>query len=130
MSEYPEELRYSKSHIWVMPAADQPGAAYIGITDFLTEELPEMDCIDLPMVGDEFELDALCIHIHIGNRIRHFRTPLTGRVLEVNQDVLDDPGRLYVDWQNNWLIKMEYDEQNELDLLMSASQYAKYLDNL
>ncbi len=129
MSEYPDNLVYSVRHIWAKPNKAKK-IAYIGVTDYLTEELPGIDSIDLPMVGDEVEMDSLCIHIHVRNRIRHFRCPLTGRVLEVNQEVLDDPGVLFVDYLNNWLFKMEFDDIDELDMLMSGSQYAKYLDSL
>ena len=66
----------------------------------------------------------------IRNRIKHLRCPLTGRVLDINREVLDDPRLLYMDWQKNWLFKMEFDDRDELDLLMSGAQYAKYLDSL
>ncbi len=129
MPEYPDTMVYSARHIWVKPSADTD-EAYIGVTDFLTEELGEITTIDLPMVGDEVERDDLCIHFHVRNRIRHSRCPLTGRILEVNQEVLDNPGLLYLDYQANWLFKMEFDDRDELDQMMSGTQYAKYLDSL
>lgn len=129
MSEYPDSLMYSQRHIWAKPSK-KANTAYIGVTDYLTDLLPEIDSIDLPMVEDEIEIDSLCIHFHVHNSIRHFRSPLTGRILEVNQEVLDDPSLLYVDYQKYWLFKMEFDDRNELDLLMNGTQYAKHLDSL
>ena len=130
MSEYPDSLVYSQRHIWASKPKKNSNTVLIGVTDYVTDEFDEIDSLDLPLVGDELEMDSLSIHIHIRNRIKHFRCPLTGRVLEVNQDVLDDPGLLYLDWQKNWLFKMEFDDRDELDLLMSGSQYTKYLDSL
>ena len=68
--------------------------------------------------------------LHTGLRKKQVRCPLTGRVLEVNQEVLDDPTLLFKDYRANWLFRMEFDEPDELDLLMSGLQYARYLDEL
>lgn len=129
MAEYPDSLVYSNRHVWAK-ANKKDNTALIGVTDYVTEEFAEIDSIDLPMKDDELEMDSLVIHIHIRNRIKHLRCPLTGRVLEINREVLDDPRLLYLDWQKNWLFKMEFDDRDELDLLMSGTQYAKYLDSL
>ena len=104
--------------------------AYVGITDYLADELGGIDSIDVPLEGDELEMDSLVIHIHVRNRIRHFRCPLTGRVLSVNQDVLDDPALIYLDWHEAWLFKMEYDDPDETSQLMNGQQYTRYLDSL
>ncbi|MBO7742017.1 MAG: hypothetical protein J6S21_05630 [Victivallales bacterium] len=129
MAEYPDSLVYSTRHVWAK-ANKRENTALIGVTDYVTEEFAEIDSIDLPMKDDELEMDSLVIHIHIRNRIKHLRCPLTGRVLDINREVLDDPRLLYMDWQKNWLFKMEFDDRDELDLLMSGAQYAKYLDSL
>jgi glycine cleavage system H protein len=129
MAEYPDSLVYSSRHVWAK-ANKKDNTALIGVTDYVTEEFAEIDSIDLPMKDDELEMDSLVIHIHIRNRIKHLRCPLTGRVLDINREVLDDPRLLYMDWQKNWLFKMEFDDRDELDLLMSGAQYAKYLDSL
>ena len=104
--------------------------AYVGITDYLADELGGIDSIDVPLEGDELEMDSLVIHIHVRNRIRHFRCPLTGRALAVNQDVLDDPALIYLDWHEAWLFKMEYDDPDETSQLMNGQQYTRYLDSL
>ena len=104
--------------------------AYVGITDYLADELGGIDSIDVPLEGDELEMDSLVIHIHVRNRIRHFRCPLTGRVLAVNQDVLDEPALIYLDWHEAWLFKMEYDDPDETSQLMNGQQYTRYLDSL
>ena len=129
MAEYPDNRYYSERHIWVQPNMKK-GTAKVGFTDYLLEEFASIDSLDLPMAGDELETDALCIHVHIGNRIRHFRCPLTGRATLINQDVQDNPSLLYLDNSNDWLFEMEFDEKEELENLLSGSQYANYLDKL
>ena len=130
-TEYPDSntLGFNEHHVWAQ-TSKKNHTALVGITDFLAEELTDIASIDIPMEGDEVEMDSLVIHLHVKNRIRHVRCPLTGRVLEVNQEVLDDPSQIYLDWHKAWLFKMEYDDPNELNLLMNGPQYATYLDNL
>ena len=127
----PADFYYSKKHIWIKAEAESdPQMAMIGIAEELAEELGEILSIDLPMRGDELEIDVLCIYLHIFNHIRHLGSPLTGRVIEINKEVLDNPALLHLAPYKHWLFKMEYDEPDEFDLLMSKSQYSKYLDHL
>jgi glycine cleavage system H protein len=135
--EYPNNYLYNTHHVWAKleqkknKKQTQPQTfAYVGITDYLAEELGGIDSIDIPLEEDELEMDSLVIHIHTKSRIRHFPCPLTGRVVEVNQEVLDSPAQIYLDWENAWLFKMEVDNTSETDLLMDGKQYVKYLDSL
>lgn len=128
-SEYPAGLYFTKRHIWALPNTED-NTALVGISDFLADELGNIDGIDVPSVGDEVEMESICIHIHVSNHVRAFRCPLTGRVVEVNQDVIDDPTQIYMDYYGSWLFKMEFDDPAELDILMDGAQYSKYLDEL
>lgn len=124
-----KDLVMNTHHIWAQ-LDKKEHTALVGITDYLAEEFSSIDSIDIPMEQDELEMDSLVIHIHEKNRIRHFPCPLTGRVLEVNQEVLDDPTLIYDDWHKAWFFKMEVDDPNEMGLLMDGAQYSKYLDSL
>ena len=130
--EYSDDLSYSRYHAWVMVESMENNENYakIGITDYLLEELGNIENLDLPLKMDELEIDSPNILIHTGMRKKHVRCPLTGRVVEVNQEVLDDPSLLFKDYRQNWLFRMEFDEPDELDLLMSGLQYSRYLDEL
>ncbi|MBO4619598.1 MAG: hypothetical protein J5654_05750, partial [Victivallales bacterium] len=130
--EYSDDMSYSRSHVWVYVESNRAEKHYakVGITDYLVEELANIENIDLPLEDDELEIDVPVILLHTGLRKKQVRCPLTGRVLEVNQEVLDDPTLLFKDYRANWLFRMEFDEPDELDLLMSGLQYARYLDEL
>ena len=120
---------YSKRHLWAQLDRENM-IAYVGITDFLAEQLAEIVSIDLPMPGDEVDVDTMLIHLHLRNRIHHLRLPLTGRVTEVNKEVLDNCSLVHLDPNTYWLLAMEYDDEDELDLLMDAEQYSEYVDLL
>ena len=123
------DLSYTKHHLWVR-MDKEAHAATIGITEELVEQLAEIFGIDMPMVGDELDMDTFCIHLHLKSRIHHLRSPLTGRVTEINRDVLDSASLLHLSPYKNWLYRMEYDDPDEAHLLMSGDQYSRFLDHL
>jgi len=129
ISDYPKDFRYTQHHVWVKPEGKKR-LARIGITEELANKLQEILGIDMPMVGDELEMDAPCLHIHRATSISYLSAPLSGRVTQINKDVLDNPRLIALDPYTHWLFSMEYDEEEELDMLLTASQYAAHLDSL
>jgi len=129
MADEKDNRAFSKRHLWAS-LDEENGIAYIGITDFLAEQLAEIESIDLPMPGDEIDQDNMCIHLHLSNRIHHLRSPLTGRVVENNKEVLDNCSLVHLDPNKYWLYSMEYDDPDEIDFLMDARQYTDYIDKL
>jgi len=126
--EYSNAKLYSKKHVWALKQKNN--TALVGVTDYITDELASIDNIDMPMVGDELEMEAFCLHLHVGSRIHHVRAPLSGRVLEINKEIEDTPCLIHINPNDTWLFKMEYDDEGEMDLLLSGDQYAKFLDQL
>ncbi len=124
-----DKRSFSARHVWVLPD-EENCVATVGITDYLAEDMDSILSIDMPLPGDELEIDTFCIHLHMHNHIHHLRSPLSGRVLEVNKEVMDNTSLLHLDPNKHWLYKMEYDDPDELELLMSAQQYARHLDQL
>ena len=108
MASKTDRRAFTNRHTWVLPDEDK-NIATVGITDYLTEELVAIQSIDMPLVGDELEMDTFCIHLHLAKRIHHLRSPLSGRVVEINKDVQDNPSLLHLDPFKNWLYRMEFD---------------------
>ena len=129
VNEYPKDLQYTQAHVWVK-VEEKRHRARVGITEELAEKLREILSIDMPMVGDELEMDEPCLHLHRDKSIHSLASPLTGRITEINKEVLDKPGLIFLEPYVNWLFCMEYDEDEELEMLMNAHQYATYLDTL
>jgi len=129
VNEYPKDLQYTQGHVWVK-AEPKRHRARIGITEELADKLREILSIDMPMTGDELEMDEPCLQFHRATSIHNLSSPLTGRVTEINKTILDSPGLIFLDPYNHWLFCMEYDEDEELEMLMNAHQYASYLDTL
>jgi len=131
MLECPENLLYNLRHMWVEKLPGRKKRARVGMTHYREEELPEILSLDLPMVGDEVEIDDECFHFHLPSGvIEHVPIPLTGRILEINREVLDRPDLIHVDPYKHWLVEMEYDEPAEFELLIEPRRYVAYVESL
>lgn len=130
MLNMPNGILFSHRHMFVNVNQEE-GTAYVGVAEPYIEEMPEFSAIELPRVDDELELDHECVDIHLCNGVlKHFQAPLSGRVIEVNDDLEDNPELLHIDPYKNWIFRMEYDEEGELELLLKPKRYMLYLDQL
>ncbi|MFO7822122.1 MAG: hypothetical protein R6V56_08750 [Lentisphaeria bacterium] len=133
MIEYPKELLYSHNHAWVKIEDSEDHLVTIGITDYLREELPEILSMDMPMVHDEFEMDDDCILLHLDideegdDEFYQIRAPIGGHVTEVNQEVQSNPDLLHIAPYEHWLLRIIYDDPQEIELLMDSEKYLVYL---
>ncbi len=125
--DFPEELKYSKEHIWVRV---ERGSAVIGITDFAQEELGPVSGVELPDVGDELDQDDSIGSIEARKTVADIYAPFSGTVLAVNQEVLDNPSLVNDDpYDGGWLVEVELADVEELKGLMSVDDYADYVSD-
>ena len=125
--DFPEELKYSKEHVWVRIEGD---SAVIGITDFAQEELGAISGVELPDEGDEVEQDDSVGSIEARKTVADIYAPFSGVVLSVNQEVLDTPTLLNDDpYDGGWLVEVALNDRDELKGLMTADDYAEYVEN-
>lgn len=125
--EFPEEIKYSKEHIWVRIEKD---SAVIGITDYAQEELGIITAVELPEEGDELEQDDSFGTLEARKTVADLYAPFSGIVRSVNHDVIDNPGIINDDpYDSGWLIEVAFDEGEELKWLMSADDYSDYAEN-
>lgn len=124
--DFPEELKYSKEHVWVRV---EGARAVIGITDFAQEELGTIRSIELPAVGDELEQDDSLGSIEARKTVAEIYAPVSGIVIETNDDLADSPELANDDpYDGGWLVMVELADSEELNLLMSAEDYQLYID--
>jgi glycine cleavage system H protein len=125
--DFPEELKYSKEHVWVRIEGD---SAVIGITDFAQEELGAISGVELPDEGDEVEQDDSVGSIEARKTVADIYAPFSGVVLSVNQEVLDTPTLMNDDpYDGGWLAEVTLNDLEELKGLMTADDYADYVEN-
>jgi glycine cleavage system H protein len=123
--DLPEELKYSKEHIWVRV---EGGRAVIGITDYAQEELGRVTSVELPEVGDELEQEDSFGSIEARKTVADLYAPISGPILEINEELLENPSLLNEDpYDSAWLAVIEIVDPEELNLLLSADEYADSL---
>jgi glycine cleavage system H protein len=126
MVAHPRHLRYSGRHMWV---SIHDTEATVGVTEDLQHLISEIESVDLPMIDDEVEMDIECMAFHLATELHHLICPLTGRVTAVNEALLDHPERVFLSpYKDGWLFKMEVDEPDELEMLMSSDEYVAFLE--
>jgi len=125
--DFPEELKYSKEHIWVRVDKE---TAVIGVTDFAQEELGPISAVELPDEGDEVEQDDSVGSIEARKTVAEIYAPFSGIVRDSNKEVLDNPGLINDDpYDGGWLVEVQLSDIDELKGLMSADDYADYVEN-
>ena len=123
--DFPEELKYSKEHVWVRV---EGRSAVIGISDFAQDELGPVTGVELPEEGDELEQDDSIGSIEARKTVADIYAPFSGTVLSVNQEVLDNPSLINDDpYDGGWLVEVELADSDELKGLMSVDDYADYV---
>jgi len=124
--DFPEELQYNKEHIWVRV---EGGKAVVGITDYAQSELGRITSIELPEAGDEIQQEDSFGSIEARKTVADLYAPLTGTVLELNEELLDNPALLNEDpYDSGWILIISLDDPEELNLLLSAEEYAEALE--
>jgi len=123
--DFPEELKYSKEHVWVRIEGDR---AVIGITDYAQAELGNITSVELPEPGDELEQDDSFGSIEARKTVAELYAPLSGTVLEANSELSNAPEFVNDDpYDAGWLVVIEVADSEEVNLLMSAEHYEDYV---
>ena len=119
--DLPEELKYSKEHFWIRVEGDK---AVIGITDYAQDKLGIISALELPVAGDELEQDDSFGSVEARKTVAELYAPVSGHVLEVNEEVLDSPEIINDDpYDGGWLLVVEMSDTEELKLLISSEDY-------
>ncbi|MCX7100453.1 MAG: glycine cleavage system protein GcvH [Methylobacter sp.] len=121
MSELPDNLKYAKTHEWVQMEDDD--IVRVGITDFAQEELGDLVFIELPEVGSLFTAQQQCAVVESVKTASDLFSPVSGEVVAVNEDLLDQPELVNDDAYGTWLFCIKMDNSSELDELMDADDY-------
>ncbi len=117
----PVELQYTKEHEWVLIVGT---IATIGITDYAQGELGDIVFVELPSVGDAVTLMESFGTIEAVKSVSDLFSPLTGKVIEVNLALEDDPMVINRDpYGEGWMIKVEISDSSQIEQLLDSISY-------
>ena len=122
----PENLRYHREHTWTNVSGNK---ATIGITDYAQESLGDIVYIDLPDIDMDIEMNSEFGEIESTKATSSLIAPVSGRVLEVNEDLAESPEVINDDpYGKGWIAVVEIEDNFDLDDLMDYSEYTKYVE--
>jgi len=122
----PENLRYHKEHTWVKVTGKK---ATMGITDHAQEALGDIVYIDLPDADTSIEANSELAEIESTKATSSVISPVSGTVIEVNEELSESPEIINEEpYGKGWIAVIEIDDESEVDDLMDASEYEKYLE--
>ncbi len=117
----PSELKYTKDHEWVRIEGN---IATIGITDFAQSELGDIVFVDVDTMDDELSAGDVFGSVEAVKTVSDLFLPLSGKVVEFNTQIEDEPELLNTDpYGNGWIIKLDIGEGADTSQLLSAEQY-------
>ena len=126
MATVKEDRRYAESHEWVKLDGD---IATVGITDYAQHALGDIVYVDMPEVGDEVEAGEVFGAVESVNAASDLISPVSGEVVEVNENLEDAPESINADAFENWIMKVKVSDSGEIDALLDAAAYAKLCEN-
>ncbi|HTX34766.1 MAG TPA: glycine cleavage system protein GcvH [Bryobacteraceae bacterium] len=122
---YPENLRYTKEHEWLLVEGD---TGTVGITDHAQEELGDIVYVDLPRVGTQLTQAGALGSVESVKAVSEIYSPAAGEVTEINGTLADAPEKLNEDpYGAGWLVKIKLSDAAQAAGLMNAADYEAYV---
>jgi len=119
----PEELKYTKSHEWVKIL--DSGIIEIGLSDYAQQELGDIVFVNLPKSGETLEAGSVFADVESVKAVSDIYSPVSGKVKEINQDLLNAPELINKSPYTAWLIRAEGAVPD--GELLSAAEYSALL---
>lgn len=121
--EFPQNLRYTKSHEWVRTEGDD---VVIGITAFAVEQLGDITLVELPELGSDVEADASFGTIESVKSVSDLNCPVAGTVKAINGDLDDSPELVNESpYEKGWLVRLQPSNAADVAALLDAAAYAE-----
>ena len=122
----PDDLRYTTDHEWVKVEGDR---VRIGITDYAQDALGDVVFVQVPTLGASVKASDSFSEVESTKSVSDIYAPVTGEVVEVNEDLGDAPERLNEDpYGDGWICVLSIADAAELDGLMDATAYRALID--
>ena len=121
---YPTDRKYTKEHEWIQPSGTK---ATIGITDHAQESLGDIVFVELPKVGAELAAGKSFGTVESVKAVSDLFAPASGTVTETNPDLATSPEKVNKDPHGSWMVKITLKNAAELDGLLSATDYEKFV---
>lgn len=128
MANKSADKRYTKEHEWIVLDGD---IATIGITDHAQEQLGDLVHVELPELERTVVEGETCAVIESVKAASDVFAPLAGKVVEINETVVEDPSIVNSDAEGEgWFFRLELDDTDAFEALLDQDAYDEYLETL
>ncbi len=121
---YPTDRKYTKQHEWIQASGN---TAAVGITDHAQEALGDIVFVELPKVGTEVSAGKSFGSVESVKAVSDVYAPASGTVTETNEDLATSPEKVNKDAHGSWMMKITLKNPGELDSLLPAAEYEKFV---
>ena len=121
---YPEKFKYTKEHEWIEIDGN---VGTIGITDYAQNSLGDIVFVESPKVGAAVKKGEIFGSVESVKAVSDLYSPVTGTVTEVNEDLASAPEKINTAAHDSWIMKVELSDPAEVDSLLSAADYEKFI---
>ena len=121
---YPTDFKYTKAHEWIQADGN---TATVGITRYAQESLGDIVFVDLPKPGTELTAGKTFGSVESVKAVSDLYAPASGTVTEVNGDLATAPEKINKDAHSSWMLKITLKNPGELNSLLSAADYEKFV---
>jgi glycine cleavage system H protein len=121
---YPTDRKYTKQHEWIQANGT---AGTIGITDYAQQSLGDIVFVELPKVGAELTAGKTFGTVESVKAVSDLYAPASGTVTGTNGDLATSPEKVNKDPHGSWMVKITLKNPKELDTLLSAADYEKFV---
>lgn len=125
---YPQDFYYSQDHEWVKIEGD---VATVGITDFAQKQLGDVVYVELPAVGTQLDVHQTIGVVESVKAVSDVYSPLSGEVIAANEELNNSPETLNQDPHGKgWIIRLRVKNRGDLEKLMTAGDYEKFVEGI
>jgi glycine cleavage system H protein len=121
---YPKDYKYTKEHEWIQVNGN---TGLVGITDHAQESLGDIVFVELPKVGAQLQAGKAFGTVESVKAVSELYAPASGKVIEVNESLNTAPEEVNKDAHKSWMIKVELSNPAEVNGLLAADDYEKYV---
>ena len=123
---YSDDFYYAESHEWIKVDGD---IGTVGITDFAQKQLGDVVYVELPKIGAELDFHQSFGVVESVKAVSDIYAPIAGEVVEINEGLNDSPELINeAPHDRGWIMRIKIKDEAELQKLMSASDYEKFLE--
>ncbi len=121
---FPTDYKYTKEHEWIKADGNN---ATVGITNHAQESLGDIVFVDLPKPGTEITSGKTFGSVESVKAVSDLYAPVSGTVTEVNGELATTPEKINKDAHSAWMIKITLKDPSQLNSLLSAADYEKFV---